>query len=183
MKFAVSSRFQQRIAAAKLAVEAAAEKGMQTVIELAEEDAQALAGWNAAGPASGTYGDVQWEWEVTDTARRSISGYVVPRRRLNSISSKITYSTRTNVKTGYSRRLEHRHELDTGLAKPHSQVPGKVIGVLTMPVAYGPHLQKWERQGGGTPVTLAVFRANWAALYFRLIALELERACKRALSS
>lgn len=133
--------------------------GMEEVVSQAEMDAQALQHWNEEGQQSGEYGGTEWVWTVTDMARSSIVGYVVPNKKLKSLPNFATTSYRNG------QALVHPHHQDNNVTGDHAPLPDRIIGIVTMNVAYAPYLQDYELSLGALPVVVEVFEQNWSRYY------------------
>jgi hypothetical protein len=143
-----------------LGIEYAAHKGMEEVVSVAEMDAQAIQHWQEEGQYEVAYpSGTTWTWTVTDMARSSITGYVVPNKRLKNLPSFDTTSYRNG------QALRHPHGADDNVTQDHQPQPHTVIGIVTMNVAYAPYLQAYELGGGELPVTVEVFEQNWSRVY------------------
>ena len=143
-----------------IGIRTAGEKGMGEVVAQAEMDAQAIQHWREEGTYNETYpSGTNWEWTVTDMARTSITGYVVPNKRLKSLPSFETTSYRNG------QALRHRHQQNNNVTGDHTLVWGQIIGIVTMNVAYAPYLQDYEMGLGELPVVVEVFEQNWSRYY------------------
>lgn len=141
-------------------MKAAGREGMEEVVAKAEMDAQGLEHWRQEGQYTETYPNgTTWEWTVTDMARTSITGYVVPNKKLKSLPNFETVSYRNG------QALRHLHHADNNVTGDYAPLPGEIIGVVTMNVAYAPYLQAYELSEGELPVTVEVFEQNWARYY------------------
>lgn len=141
----------------------AGEEGMQKVVDQAADDARQIQHWREPGPAEEDYPSGHWEWEVTGMAAASIQGYVVPNKKLHGQPSRTTISHWNGI------ALRHPHSTDDSVTGDHNPDPGKVIGIVTMNIAYAPYLQDYERREGETPVVVEVFDTMWSQVYIPTI--------------
>ncbi len=138
----------------------AGKEGMEAVVAQAELDAQSIQHWREEGTYNETYpSGTNWVWTVTDMARTSITGYVVPNKKLKSLPNFATTSFRNG------QALTHQHKQNDNVTGDHSFIPGQIIGIVTMNVAYAPYLQEYELSLGEQPVVVEVFEQNWSRYY------------------
>lgn len=141
-------------------IKEAGREAMEDVVSKAELDAQAIQHWRDEGTYTETYpGGTTWEWTVTDMARTSITGYVVPNKKLKALPNFATTSYRNG------QALVHPHKQDNSVTGDHSLIPGQIIGIVTMNAAYAPYLQDYELSLGEQPVVVEVFEQNWSRYY------------------
>jgi hypothetical protein len=147
------------------ALREAGRQGMQKVVDRAAADAKGICNWNHPGPQEKEYPDgTRWQWMVTGMAAASIQGYVVPNKSLTGQASVETTSYRDGLP------LRHPHSTDDGVTRDYADDPDRVIGVVTMNVAYAPYLQDWEQETfNQEPVTVVVFEAFWSRVYVATI--------------
>jgi hypothetical protein len=150
------------------ALRRAGEKGMAKVVKQAETDAKAVYSWRRPGTYTVQYPGAEWTWTVTGMAAASITGYVVPNKRLNTLATIVTTSYKNGVP------LQHPHFTDNAVTGDVAEEENMVIGVVTMNVAYAPYLQDYEMQGGDSPVVVEVFEMNWERVYIPSLAATIE---------
>lgn len=150
-------------------VEIAAEGAMSRVMRQAEADARSTAHWRDANTYTVKYPSGEWTWTVTGLARASIHGYVVPNKRLKHFPDFWT----TSYWNGNPRL--HPHTFDDSITSSVPEVAGKISGVLTMNIAYAPHLQEYESREFGWPVTIETLDMNWAPVYAPMAGGEMQR--------
>lgn len=167
----------------------AATEGLTKVMAQAEADAKQMKRWHDPGSYSGLAADGStWEWQATGAAAASIVGYIVggPAALRSSNPSQLTTVTRTTA-GGSVRKYRHSHAVNAGLMRQRSAEANRITGVLTMTIGYAAYLQKKEIAGGlwgspsaGLPVTVDVFKVNWAAYYIpQILRPALAKALKK----
>ncbi len=161
----------------RTAIEKSAEVGMDRAMKMAQHDAAGTAHWREANTYTQEYPSGEWTWTVTGMARSSITAYVVPGRGLRHFPDYWTTSYRNGMP------LQHKHSFDDSIASTPTPQEGKVIGIITMNVAYAPYLQDYERSIGVQPITVEVLAMNWVPVYVPLIQgvmhAEMARVAKR----
>lgn len=165
-----ATRFQKAMNDFEQGIREAAETAMQKVVKQAATDARAIKQWRDPGEHTQVYpnGD-EWTWTVTGMAAASIQGYVVPKKNLAKLPTVWT----TSYRNGHP--LQHPHYTNDSVTGDYSADDTKVIGIITMNVAYAPYLQDWEMEGGGAPVTVEVLEFNWDRVYVPIVRREMEK--------
>ncbi len=158
----------------RLGVINAAEEAMEAVVSKAAKDAQDIKKWRDEGWYSEDYASGNWTWEVTGMAAASIQGYVVPNKTLHQ---QPTYET-VSYWNGIPKKKVHA--TDSSVTGTYNEEQDKVIGIITMNVAYAPYLQEYEMDLAQYPVTVEVLEMNWATVYVpRVIRPIMERVMGR----
>lgn len=147
----------------RASLQAAAERGMQKAMAQAEKDAQGTAHWREANTYTLDYPSGEWTWTVTGLARSSITAYVVPNKRLKHFPDYFT----TSYWNGMPK--VHPHRFDDSLTSSPGPDPDRVIGIITMNVAYAPYLQDYEQEIGVQPIVVEVLEMNWTPVYVPVI--------------
>ncbi len=158
----------------RLGVIVGANEAMEKVVAKAAKDAQSIKQWRDEGWQEEDYPSGHWRWEVTGMAKASIQGYVVPDK---SLQQQPTYET-VSFWNGIPK--QKIHNTDDAVTGTHAQENERVIGVITMNVAYAPYLQEYETTLSQYPVTVEVLEMNWASVYVpRVIQPVMERVMGR----
>jgi len=170
-----ATAFSADMKALELAMREASREAMAEMIRQAVEDARSLKRWRDPDRYEQLYPSGHWSWEVTGMASSSITGYIVPDKKLPRLASRIT----TSYHDG--RALTHPHYVDDRVTGDYVDREHVVQGVITMNIAYAPYLQDYEMKVAGEPVTVEVLRVNWSSVYApRILTPVLERAMERA---
>lgn len=187
MKFRFNrGAFTQRINQLRTAIRESAEDAMTVTMAEAENYAREMKRWNNPGVYRSAYDAKgnEIEWTVTGQAAASLTGYVVSPTRVGKPRSLPTKYSKVRVLRAGSvvREWTKTHATTERLAHRRTPREGKVVGVLTMSVAYAIELQTWEQREGDYPVTVEVFETHWNAALrplLRRVLMDQMRAYRR----
>jgi hypothetical protein len=168
------SAFQLAMGDLRMGVIEAATEAMEQAVAKAAKDAQTIKAWRDEGWHEQDYPSGHWRWEVTGMAKSSIQGYVVPNKTLQQ---QPTYGT---VSYWNGMPKQKIHSTNDSVTGSYSEERDRVIGIVTMNVAYAAYLQDWEMTRSQYPVTVEVFEMNWSSVYVpRVIRPVMERVLGR----
>lgn len=159
--FKLSPNFKNHMRSLREGMEKAATEAMGAAMAQAERDAQGLYPWHHPGEYAAQYGQDTWQWTVTGLSAATITGYVVPNKKLKNLPSIATTSYWNGIP------MQHVSRVDPTVTQDYAPETDKIKGIVTMYTHYAPFLQDWETGAGGqkNPVTVEVLEVNWETFY------------------